>query len=349
LATLRARWLATPPSEWEALFAADPNATPAHHPALACAFASAQTGRSARFLALERDGRLRGGLPVVVQRRASFHWLHAMPSMLPGAPLALESAERAEVDDAAGRALESLAIELGAVGGAWVCYRPESAPVPDSALAHLGGETRRFEAAHVPLVAGLDPLLQRMDRKTRKEMRQARERGLVVAEDPSALEEVYALYHAQTRAWRAHRPLPLELLRRILGAPRLPGGATPPLGRLFVVRDARGLLAGTLALDSPRETLMWWSGTHPDARSTHAFPLLLWSVIEWAHSQGRARVNLGASAGRDAIQAFKGSLGAQPFHFVVRWLDASHARLAGRMVAAVQARLWRGRPRGEPV
>lgn len=345
---LRRRWTDAPPPGWDALLAADPNATPAHHPALARAFAVAQTGSSARFLALERQGRLRGGMIAVVRRRAGFHWIHALPALLPGAPLA-EEPEREAVDRAAADALEALAEELGAVGGEWVVYRPAGPPVADEVLDRVGGETRRFEAAHLSLAAGVEPLLRRMDRKTRKEILQARAGGLEVEEDPSALEAVYALYRAQARGWRAHRALPLELLRRLLLGARAERDGLPPVARLFVVRDARGVLAGTLALDCARETMLWWSGSHADARAAHAFPLLLWSVIERAHAEGRARVNLGASAGREAILAFKQSLGATAFHYPVRWLDARHARWAGRAVAALQARVRRGRPRGEPV
>lgn len=344
MSELRARWLPSPPAGWEALRAADPGATPAHHPALALAFAASQAGSAARFLALDRDGDLVGGMPLVVQRRAGFHWLLAMPASLPGAPLARSAAERAEVDRAAARALDHLGRELNAVGGAWVCYRPSAEPVAEEALLGVGGETRRFEASHIALASGLEQVLRRMDRKTRKEMRQAREAGLAVAEDPTALEAVYALYRSQSRAWRTHRALPLELLRRLL-AP----GADAPLARLFVVRDGRGPLAGLLALDSPIETMLWWSGTHRDARAAHAFPLLLWSVIEWAHGQGRARVNLGASADRDAVLAFKESMGADRYGYPVRWLDARHASLPGRAVAALQAWLRRRRPLGARV
>jgi hypothetical protein len=343
---IRGRWLATPPHGWEALCAADPDATPAHQPALAAAFAATQSGTVAQFLALERNGELRGGMPIVVQRRAGFHWLLAMPSSLPGSPLAFDRAEREEIDLAAAIALDALAAELGSVGGLWVCYRPAGPPVLDAALRIVSGETRRFEAAHMPLGGGLEPLLQRMDRKTRKEIRQAREQGLRVVEAPGELETVYALYRAQSRSWRNHRALPLELLRRIL-LPRT-GGSGAPLARLFVASDRRGVLAGVLALDSPCETLPWWSGTHPDARLAHAFPLLLWSLIEWAHAHGRVRVNLGASADRGAVLAFKESMGAVAFQYPVRWLDARYAPLAGRAVAALQERVRRSRPRGEP-
>lgn len=302
---------------------------------------------SPRYLAVERHGTLCGGMPVVLQRRAGFHWIHAMPALLSGAPLALPGMGP-EVDLACARGLDALAGEVGAVGGAWSVYRPVGAAVAAEALAVVAGETRRFEAACVALTGGLDPLLQRMDRKTRKEMRQARDRGLRVEGDDGALVEAYALYRAQARSWSSHRAVPIELLRRLLAA-RSAGPITAPVARLFTVRDGGGLLAATLALDSAQETMLWWSGSHPGARAAHAFPLLLWSVMEWAHAQGRARVNLGASAGLDPLLAFKESLGALPFPYLVRWLDARHAHGLGRGVAWLQARMRRGRPRGEPV
>jgi hypothetical protein len=340
LAALTSRWLAAPPPQWAALVAADPQATPGQHPALARAFAAAMPGMTARFLAVEREGVLCGGMPAVVQRRAGFHWVYSMPALLAGAPLAV-AGEREAVDLASGAALAALTAELGAVGG----YRPGAPPPSDDALERVGGETRRFEASVIPLERGLEPLLQRMDRKTRKEMRLARDRGLALEQDAGALEAAYALYQAQARAWKAHRLVPLELLRRLLGAGESSEGL-PPVARLFVIRDARGLLAATLALDSPRELQLWWSGTHPEARALHAFPLLLWSVVEWAHAAGRARVNLGASADRGAILAFKESLGADACGYPVRWFDARHAPPLGRAVARLQARVRRGRPRG---
>jgi hypothetical protein len=299
-----------------------------------------------RWLVVEQDGVAIGGMAVVVQRRGGLHWIHALPALLPGAPLAADGC-RPDVDRAAAVAMESLAIELGVVGGAWSLYRAGAPVFPEEDLRRVGGETRRFEAAHVALAGTWDALLQRMDRKTRKEMRQARERGLTVTEDDGALTEAYALYRAQAKIWPAHRPMPLELLRRLL-RPDLGGAEEDRGARLFAVRSPRGVLAATLALDGARETMLWWSGSHPDARAAHAFPMLLGAVMEWAHARGRERVNLGASAGLEPLHAFKESLGATAFTYPVRWLDARYAHGPGRAVGWVQARLRRGRPRGEP-
>lgn len=301
---------------------------------------------SPRWLVVERDGREIGGMPVVVQRRGGFHWIHALPATLPGAPLAADGC-REEVDRAAADAIESLAGELGIVGGTWTLYRPGAPAFAADALGRVGGETRRFEAAHVSLDAAWETLLQRMDRKTRKEMRLARESGLAVVEDDGALLEAYALYRAQAKAWRRHGPVPLELLRRLLSPDLAPIADADRAARLFVVRSPRRLLAAALALDGARETMLWWSGSHPDARAAHAFPLLLGGVMEWAKTRGRARVNLGASAGLEPLHAFKESLGAVPFSYPVRWLDARRAQGAGRAVGWLQRRLRRSYPRGE--
>ena len=305
------------------------------------------SGMTPRWLVVECDGREIGGMPVVVQRRGGFHWLHALPATLPAAPLAAEG-RREEVDRAAAEAIEDLAGELGIVGGTWTLYRAGAPAVSDDALHRVAGETRRFEAAHVPLAAGWETLLQRMDRKTRKEMRLAREHGLTVVEDDGALLEAYALYRAQARAWPRHGPVPLELLRRLLSPDLTPIPDAERAARLFVVRSPRRLLAAALALDGARETMLWWSGSHPGARGAHAFPLLLGAVMEWAHARGRTRVNLGASAGLEPLYTFKESLGAVPFAYPVRWLDARRARGAGRAVGWLQQRMRRGYPRGEP-
>jgi len=324
------------------LLAADPGATPAHRPALWAALAAVLPGLEVRFLAVAAGGALVGGMPVLLERRAGFHWLHALPFMLPGAPLARPGAHAA-VDAAAAVSFRALQRDLGVVGGEWSLYRP-GGPLPAAdVLEAVAGETRWFEAAAVDLGTGPDAAWSRVDRKTRQDVRRARAR-LACAEEPGALDEAYALHVAQSRAWRAHRPLPLELSRRLLGDG---GDGLGPVARLFTVRQGGALLCATLALDHPREVMPWWSGADPGARRLHAFPLLLWSVVEWAHRAGRARVNLGASAGSGPVASFKDSLGGRPERYPVRWLDASAASAPGRALAALQGRVRAGRPRGE--
>jgi hypothetical protein len=337
-----ARCLDGPPAGWSDLLATDPGATPAHRPALWGALAAVLPGMSVRFVAVEEAGAFAGGMPVLVERRAGFHWLHALPLLLPGTPLARAGAHT-RVDAAAAASLAALQRDLGAVGGEWSLYRPAGPAVATEALEVPTGETRVLEAAVVDLGAGLDPAFARVDRKTRQEVRQARAR-LAFAEEPGALAEAYALHVAQSRGWSGHRPLPLELSRRLL-EPAADG--LGPAARLFTARRRSDLLCAVLALDHPRETMPWWSGAHADARREHAFGLLLWSVVEWAHAAGRARVNLGASAGSGPVAAFKDSLGAASIRHPVRWLDARAAAPPGRWLAALQRRVRARRPRGE--
>jgi hypothetical protein len=276
----------------------------------------------------------------MIERRAAFTWIHAMPFLLPGTPVARPGAH-AHVDAAVGNALAALARDARAVGGEWTLVRAYGAP-PDAA-AIVPGETRTMESAVLDLDAGLDAAWRRVERKTRQAIAAAREAGLTCAEEPAALDEAYALHTAQSRRLRGNPPQPLELARRLL-AEHDPDG---PAARLFTVRDAHGLLSSTLVLDGPHETLAWWSGSHRDARARHAFALLLWSVAEWAASAGRSRLNLGASAGRDPVASFKRSLGARAVPVAVRWFDAGGAPPLGRWVAALQRRVRRGRPRGD--
>ncbi len=334
------------PAGWDALLRSDPNATAAHRPELWRAFEQTLPGYEARVHAVRDDaGALLGGCAALLQRRAGLHFLHALPMLLPAAPLARDGAH-ARVDAECGRAFASLQREVHATGGEWSLYRPHGPTVELGSVGAPDGVTRTFEAAVVELGDGLDAALRRVDRKTRQTLARARARGLAFDEAPGDLAAAYALYAKQARGWRAHRPLPLELSRRLLAAaPEC--GIADPVARLFAVRDGRGLLSAVLALDHPRETFVWWSGTHAEGRARQAFTVLLWGVVEWAAARGRERVNLGASAGREAVSSFKDSLGAALVRYPVRWLDARHAPLAGRLAGALQERLRSGRARGE--
>ncbi len=340
--TLAARCLDAPPPGWRELLAVDPAAAYAQRPALWASLTAALPSLSLRCLVVEEEGSLLGGMPVFVERRGGFHWLHVLPYLLPGAPLA-RPGRHAEVDAAAGAGLAELQRELRAVGGEWALYRSAGPPVAPAALALPTGETRMLEAAVVDLEAGIEAAWARLDRKTRHDLRQARAR-LAVAEEAEAVDEVYALHLAQARAWPAHAAPPLALCRRLLEDP---GDGFGPVARLFTVRRGRDLLCGALVLDQPRESMPWWSGADPEARRERAFGVLLWSVVEWAARAGRVRVSLGGSAGSAPVAAFKDSLGARVQPYPVRWLDAAAAGEPGRWVAALQRRARAGRRLGE--
>lgn len=337
-----ARCLDGPPGGWSDLLVGDPGATAGHRPALWAALAAVLPGMSVRCLAVAEGGDLVGGMPVLVERRAGVHSLHALPFMLPGTPLARTGAHGV-VDAAAGAGLGALQRESRAMGGEWALYRPGGPPVTQSALDSVTGETRWFEAALVTLTDGIEAAWARVDRRSRKQILQAGER-LVCAQEPAALEAAYVLHVAQSRAWRTHRPLPLELSRRLLDDA---GDGLGPVARLFTARRRGALVCATLVLDHPREAMPWWSGADPEARRLHALPCLLWSVIEWARGAGRARVNLGASGNLDSVSAFKDSLGARMERYPVRWLDASAASAPGRALGALQRRVRAGRSHGE--
>ncbi len=325
------------PEGWSAILESDPDATPAHRPELWSALGAALTGFEMRVIVVSEDERLLGGAPVALERRAGMTWIHALPFLLPGAPIAVEG-RRDEVDAAVAGALADLARERRAAGGEWACYRAAGAPIAASALERVGGETRWIEARVIDLSGGEEAFLRRMDRKTRQELRRPDARGIECAEEAGALEETYALHVRQARGWGGYRPLPLDLSRRLIAA---------GVARLFVARDGGGLLCGTLVLDGPHETFLWWSGAHPMARVGEANAKLMSWIVEWALGRGRLRVNLGASRALGPVERFKQSLGAAAVRYPVRWIDARHAPPLGRVAAALQRRLRRGRERGE--
>jgi CelD/BcsL family acetyltransferase involved in cellulose biosynthesis len=330
------------PPEWTALVARDPNATATHRRAAWSALALVLPTSRVRFVAIEENGELVGGMPVVIERRAGLDWIHAMPLGLSGAPLARAGAH-ADVDRVACSTFSRMQRDLAAAGGLWTWYRP-CGPEPEPAeLERVSGEIRWTDAWNVDLEEGIEAARRRLDSDLRYDLRHAGKRGLICIEEPAALEEAYALHLGQRRQWPGTRAVPLEVSRRMLAA----GDASGPVARLFTARDRRGLVGAILFLDHEREIMAWWSGARPEARAERAIALLYWSVAEWAARAGRARLNLGASVGRPGLQAFKGSLGARRIRVRALWLDARHARWPGRLAASLRGRLARRSEPGE--
>lgn len=325
---------------WQALVDADPNATPAHRPEFWETWCAVTPGCRPGFVAVERAGELIGGAPLVIERRVGLHWIHALPQLLPGAPLArLGAAET--VDRAVGEAIGRLQAELGAVGGEWSLYRPAPGGVRSEDAARVAGESRVHETWLVTLGRGVAAVERGFEPDVRMALRRGRE-TLKFAEEPEAIEAVHALHRAQSRGWGAHRPIPLELARRLLAA-----GGGAPAARVFTVRDARRLLAGIYFLDHPRELFAWWSGSHPEAAERHAMSYLYAEAALWAEASGRARLNLGGTGGVGGLAAFKRSLGGRALEYRVVWLDSAGG-VPARVFRALQDGARRGRFRGEP-
>ena len=279
------RVLDSPPAGWDTLLADDPNATPAQRPEVWQALCETHPEMALCCVAVEKNGSLVGGAPVMVERRAGLEWIHALPYTLAGAPLA-QPGEHLTVDAAVGEAIACLQRERAAVGGEWTLYRPRGPEVEGEAYERPSGTTRMLETSLIGLENGIEEAWLRLERDTRYELRRARRSGLRFTEDPEALEEAYALYASQVRR-RGRRPLPLELSRRLLGSRPL-GAKAGPAGRLFAVCDARGLLGASFFLDHPREMLAWWSGARASrARSARACVFSTGRCAEWAAAQGR--------------------------------------------------------------
>lgn len=107
-------------------------------------------------------------------------------------------------------------------------------------------------------------------------------------------------------------------------------------------------MSAALALHGAHETFVWWSGTRMEGRRWHAFPLLLWEIVEWTATHGGRRVNLGASTGLQPVASFKQALGAESVRYPVRWLDSRHAHVPARALAGAQEWWRRHRSRGAP-
>ncbi len=334
---LAARWLPGPPPRWQELLEGDPNASFAHAAGFVRTLAEVLPGHEARFLGVEENGELQGGMALLVERRGAWSWWRAMPFLLPGAPLA-RPGRHALVDAACARALDEALRGSRALGGEWVGYRPWGEPLV-GALAAVPGETRTFTAFRVDLSRGLEAARARMDRETRRGILRIHERGLRVGPEAAALEEGYALHRAQARAWPGHRPIPLELARRLLA---LEGCA------FLAARQGDTLAAGVLALAARQEAFVWWSGARPETRASHAYAALLWGAAQWAAARGCRSLNLGASAGREPVEVFKLGLGATPFDYPVRWLAPPRPGVVARAYLVAQAWRRRGRHRGRP-
>ena len=257
------------------------------------------------FLSARRGDRLLGAVPLVVTRRWGHRWAYSLPFGTYGGPLV----DAAEPEPARLRA--EMARELGSwlakgrvAGGEIVCA--PGAQSADPAWAALAG-TVLSSTAHVVSLEGrsFDSYVAGLEKSTREELRRAPRRGVVVLEEPEALPAAHALYLAQARSWRGHRPYPLAFLAALVEHPSR-------FARLFVARSENQLLCAILVLSSADDSFIWWSGSSPAARRTVAYPYLMVEIVRVMGEEGRKRVSLGSSGGIAALERYKESVGARP-------------------------------------
>src|SRR5262249_36020990 len=144
------RILDDPPPEWSVLVAEDRNATPAHRPELWTAWCRTMPGMRRCFVSVEAQGGMIGGAGFLLERRAGFHWIRALPLALSGAPLA-RAGSHAIVEGACAEAMARLLRERRGAGGEWSLYRPAGPGVEVAAIDRLPGETRVVETSIIPL------------------------------------------------------------------------------------------------------------------------------------------------------------------------------------------------------
>jgi hypothetical protein len=263
-------------------------------------------GAAPTFLTLRRGERLAAAVPLVTTRRWGYAWAYSLPFGTYGGPLV----DAAEPEPARRRA--ELAHALGAwlteqrIAGGDLVRGPGAEDGPDPAWAALAASVVPG-AAHVVSLEGrsFDEYARSLGKKTREELRRAPRRGVVVREEPEALAGAHALYLAQARSWRGHRPYPLAFVRALVDHPSR-------FARLFAARNDHELLCAILVLTCGEGAFLWWSGASPASRRAVAYPYLMVEIVRAMAAEGMRRVSLGSSGGVAALERYKESVGARP-------------------------------------
>lgn len=280
--------------EWGELLASDPLALPSQRPTVLRHWAEA-TGGQARWLeARDGGGRLVGGLPCGVHRRGPFRREASLPGGLYGGPV-VAGGDRGVFDALVGTFagpgswwLRSRELVWG--HGEWPGARPD------------GLERLSTSGIEVPADDFDEFWHGRFPKNRRNECNRSERRGLVVEveDDPLALEQLHAIYLAQSREWGSPaEPLAwLEALR----------AALPEL-RFFCARHEGRVVGGHLCLVQGDE-LFAWLGTSERSREVFPASLLIKAEVQWCMQQGLRRLNLGSSMGLGGVQDYKRLLGA---------------------------------------
>jgi hypothetical protein len=250
-----------------------------------------------RYLAVERDGRLTGVLPLMVTRGlVSGRRLRSLPTIGNGGPLG-ETA-----DDE--RALLAAAAELvprEARSLVLLSFR-DDLPAPAGAVAR--------ERVPTWVVHDLDvetDALRKRSPQLHRHLRKAERASVVFREyeGEAALRRFYGFY---LEVMRRRHSLPRPYVQFDLARRLLPAGAY----RLFGVERDGTMLAGCVCHPFRDGVELLYSASDErawDARPNHA---MWWGVIRWAAEHGFAHVDLGVAQPESGLADFKRMLLAEP-------------------------------------
>lgn len=323
------------PAAWAVLAQGDADGSFFHDAAWMRALVDTYPGFSARyFLAREDNGRLAGGLPAVVARRAGLAQLLSMPFGTYAMPLVAggASASTGRVRQLLMEAWRKEATRAGVVRAHLV---PFSATQRDPGAAWLPAAWRRVERTHIiPLSVGFEEIwFKRYDKENRTASRKAVRLGVVVGEErgADAGATLDRLYRTQSMEWTTHATYRPGLFQRLAeqGGERV---------RIWVARHEGEAVFAVMVFYHRDTVTPWVSGSTAGARALCAGNLIHKVIIEDGAGRGFAAYNFGGSGGNPGIEAFKVAFGGEAWDYASYLREAPWfgglRRLAARVKGA---------------
>ncbi|MHB8078237.1 MAG: GNAT family N-acetyltransferase [Candidatus Krumholzibacteriia bacterium] len=301
-----------PPAGWDALLAADPDATFFHTPLWSDALRRHAGGVTPLWFVAREGGRCLGGLSAVTRRRGPLRLLQSHFDGTAGGPLIAPDLPEPARDAVAAALLErwARAARRPDVAAASLILAPAADARWGGGLARLGWRRRDLPFAAIPLAGGPAAVEYGVLPKNRRnERNRALRRGCTagVTTDPGVLAEYYPIYLTAARRWGV-APTPEALLRELL----VRGDGAAFLS--WVRRDGR-LVGGHVCFRHGAEVVAWNGATLPEHAEVFPATLLVWTDVVEACRGGAQRLDLGGSGGIAGVARFKELLGAR---FAVR-------------------------------
>lgn len=255
-------------------------------------------GGDPSYLLVERDGRVRGVLPLFRAKTLGGRALVSVPWAVYGGVLA----DDPEAEESLLAAARAASAEFGArhVELRYL-HAPRAADLPTSALY----VTFRRELPDDPAAC-----LEMIPRKSRAAARQARDKhGLEFAEDPAAVGVFHDLFVANKRALGS--PV---FSRRYFESLQARFGAQV---RLHVARHEGAVIAACFSFVDRDVWNPYYSGSAPGTERLGSMNFLYWKLMETAAAEGLRRFDFGRSRAGTGPCRFKEHMGfvAQPLPY----------------------------------